>query len=393
MKQIDRRIVIVAAFIFIVGMAFGLMKFLIAQKEKPVKQAPVVAKRLVKAEKVKYKTIISPVFATGRIASVNEIDIIAEASGKILKSNISLKKGAEFSKGDVLFTIYPDEAILAIKAKKSKFLNSLANLLPDIKIDYPEYDIQFKEFFTSIDVNKKLPNFPEFKSEKLEIFLASRNVLSDYYGILKDELQLSRHTVVAPFKGTYSDVYLEAGAYTNMGGRVAHAIQTDVLELELPLEKQDAEWVKIGDKVKVASASRNNNWQGKVVRKSRFVDQNTQSLGVFIRINNSKEKPVLVGEYLKATLPGRSVRNVMEAPRNAVFNSNEVFVVKEGSLQKKIINVIKVNEKTLIFDGLKEGEMMVMQPLINVLEGTLVEILGQQKEGKPSKKGTKSKKD
>ncbi|MCK5168851.1 MAG: hypothetical protein KAQ75_03145, partial [Bacteroidales bacterium] len=75
------------------------------------------------------------------------------------------------------------------------------------------------------------------------------------------------------------------------------------------------------------------------------------------------------------------------------FNSNEVFVVKEGSLQKKIINVIKVNEKTLIFDGLKEGEMMVMQPLINVLEGTLVEILGQQKEGKPSKKGTKSKKD
>ena len=393
MKKIDRRIVIIAALIFIVGMAFGLMKFLIAQKEKPVKQIPVVAKRLVKAEKVKYKTIISPVFATGRIASVNEIDIIAEASGKILKSNIPLKKGAEFSKGDVLFTIYTDEAVLALKAKKSQFLNSLANLLPDIKIDYPEYDIQFKEFFTSIDVNKKLPKFPEFKSEKLEIFLAGRNVLSDYYGILKDELQLSRHTVVAPFKGTYSDVYLEAGAYTNIGGRVAHAIQTDILELELPLEKQDAEWVKIGDKVKITSASRNTNKQGKVVRKSRFVDPNTQSLGVFIRINNSKEKPVLVGEYLKATLPGRSISNVMETPRNAIFNSNEVFVVKEGTLQKKIINVIKVNEKTLIFNGLKEGEMIVTQPLINVLEGTLVEIIGQQKDEKPIKKGKKTKKE
>lgn len=393
MKQIDRRIVIVAAFIFIVGMAFGLMKFLIAQKEKPVKQQQLVSKRVVKAEKVKYQTIISPVFATGRLTSVSEIDVVAEASGKILKSNIPLKKGAEFSKGDVLFTIYTDEAVLALKSKKSQFLNSLANLLPDIKIDYPEYETQFRKFFTSIDVNKKLPDLPELKSEKLEIFLASRNVLSDYYGILKDELQLSRHTVVAPFKGTYSDVYLEAGAYTNMGGRVAHAIQTDVLELELPLEKFDAEWVKIGDKVKVSSASRNTNWQGKVVRKSKFVDPNTQSLGVFIRINNSKEKPVLVGEYLKANLPGRSVSNVMEIPRNAVFNSNEVFVVNDGILQKKIINVIKVNEKSLIFNGLKEGEMIVMQPLINVLEGTLVEIQGQQKEGKSTKQGTKSKKE
>lgn len=393
MKQIDRRIVIVAAFIFIVGMAFGLMKFLIAQKEKPFKRPAVVAKRLVKAEEVKYKTIISPVFATGRLTSVSEIDVIAEASGKILKSNIPLKKGAEFSKGDVLFTIYTDEAILALKAKKSKFLNSLANLLPDIKIDYPEYETPFSEFFTSIDVNKKLPEFPEFKSEKLEIFLASRNVLSDYYGILKDELQLSRHTVVAPFNGAYSDVYLEAGAYTNMGGRVAHAIQTDILELEVPLEKIDAEWVKIGDKAKITSASRNTNWQGKVVRKSKFVDPNTQSLGMFIRINNTNENPLLAGEYLKATFPGRSVKNVMEAPRNAVFNSNEVFVINNGRLQKKIINVIKVNENTLIFNGLTEGELIVMQPLINVLEGTLVEIQGKQKEGKPSKKATKSKKD
>ncbi|MBU8893514.1 MAG: efflux RND transporter periplasmic adaptor subunit [Bacteroidales bacterium] len=393
MKQIDRRIVIVAAFIFIVGMAFGLMKFLIAQKEKPFKQQAVVAKRLVKAEEVKYNTIISPVFATGRLTSVSEIDVIAEASGKILKSNIPLKKGAEFSKGDILFTIYPDEAILALKSKKSQFLNSLANLLPDIKIDYPEYDTQFREFFTAIDVSRKLPEFPKFTSEKLEIFLASRNVLSDYYGILKDELQLSRHTIVAPFNGTYSDVYLEAGAYTNTGGRVAHAIQTDILELEVPLEKLDAEWVRSGDKVNIYSESRSTKWQGRVVRKSKFVDPDTQSQQLYIRLSNSKEKPLLVGEYLKADFPGRSIKKVMAAPRNAVFNTDEVFVIKEGQLQKKVINVIKVNESTLIFNGLKEGEMVVMQPLINVLEGTLVEIHDQQKKEKPAKKNAKSRKD
>ncbi len=391
MKKIDRRIVIVVAFIFIVGMAYGIMKFLIAQKEEPFRRPAQVAKRFVKAEEIKYGTIISSVSASGRVSSISEIDIISEASGKILTSNVPLKKGAEFSKGDVLFTIYPDEAILALKAKKSKFLNSLANLLPDIKIDYPGYDIEFKEFFTSIDVNNKLPKFPEINSEKLEIFLASRNIISDYYGILKDELQLSRHSVFAPFNGTFSEVYLEAGAYTNMGGRVAHAIQTDILELEVPLEKFDAEWVKIGDKVKVFSESKNAKWQGIVVRKSRFVDPETQSQAIFVRVNNDIKKPLLVGEYLTTTFPGHPIKKVMEVPRNVVFNSNEVFIVEEGKIHKETINIIKINEKSLIFNGIEEGKILVMQPLINVLEGTIVEIQGDEKpkskEGKKKPEG------
>lgn len=387
MKQIDRKIVIIAAFLFIVGMAFGLMKFLIAQKEEPFSRPPIVTKRFVKAETIKYITIISPVSATGRLTSISEIDVVAEASGKIIASKIVLKKGSKFSKGDVLFTIYPDEAILALKSKKSQFLNTLANLLPDIKIDYSEYESEFRSFFNSIDVNKKLPEFPEFESEKLEIFLASRNVLSDYYGILKDELQLSRHTIVAPFDGTYSEVYMESGAYTNMGGRVAHIIQTDELELEVPLEKFDAEWVKIGDQVKVYSASRDGEWQGKVVRKSQFVDLNTQSQEVFIRIKNDKKKALLVGEYLQATFAGHPIKNAMEIPRNVVFNTNEVFIVEEGTVHKEIINIIKVNERSLIFNGIDEGKVLVMQALINVLEGTEVEILGEEKPDKEAGKG------
>ena len=67
----------------------------------------------------------------------------------------------------------------------------------------------------------------------------------------------------------------------------------------------------------------------------------------------------------------------MEVPRNIVFNTNEVFIVNDNRIHKKQINIIKVNEKSLIFNGLKPGEVVVMQPLINVLEGTQVEIQGK----------------
>ena len=204
---------------------------------------------------------------------------------------------------------------------------------------------------------------------------------------------MSRHTVIAPFDGTYTEVYLEAGAYTNTGGRVAHVIRTDELELEVPLERFDAEWVKIGDEVNIHSDRRSIDWKGQVIRKNQFVDENTQSQGVFVRVKNHMEPSLLSGEYLSASFPGHPIEHAMEIPRNVVFNTNEVFIVVENRLQKKTINIIKVNEKTLIFNGLNEGGILVMQPLINVQEGTLVEFQGSQAARTVSQPGEKPEKE
>lgn len=381
MRRIDRRIVIIVSLIIILGLAYGLMRFLILQREEPPPKRVIEARRYVKVDPVKYSTIISPVTAPGRISSVVEVDLVAEASGKILKGDILLKKGAQFSRGDVLFTIYPDEAELALKAKKSQFLNVLAIMLPDISIDFPQHEEAFLKFFSSIYIDEPLPDFPRINDEKLRIFLAGKNVLSDYYDIRKDELQLSRHTFVAPFNGSLTEVYMEVGAYTNTGGRIAHAICTDELEIEVPLERFDASWVKIGDPVTLHSDKRSLNWKGHVVRKSQFVDENTQSQSVFVKVRNHIEPSLLAGEYLTASFPGHPVEQVMEIPRNVVFNTNEVFVVNDNRLQIKIINIIKVNTNTLIFNGLPSGDSLVIQPLINVYEGTMVSTDTQIRSG------------
>ena len=374
MKNIDRRIIIIGSLIFIVGLAYGIMKFLIAQGEEPKMRPSKEVKRYVKAQPVSYKTVTSPVSAPGRLKPLAEVDLVAEASGKIIGSDIPLKKGSRFRKGDVLFTIYPDEVALAIKSRKSRFLNTLANILPDLAIDFPEQETTFRNFFNSVKIDKQLPPFPKVNSEQFRIFLSSRNILSEYYGIKQDELRLSRHTVKAPFDGTYSEVIMEAGAYTNTGGRVAKAIQTNVLEMEVPLERFDADWVEVGDETTIRSERRNLTWEGTVVRKNQFVDPNTQSQGVAIRIKSRQDKPLLAGEYLYAKFPGHPVEEVMEVPRNVAFNTNEVFVVEDERLKKRKIDIIKRTEETLLLRGLNEGEMLVMEPLINVSEGTKVEI-------------------
>jgi len=384
MRKIDRRIVIVVSMLIILLVAYGLMRFLIAQKEAPPVRRSVEARRYVKVEPIQYNKIAAQVSEGGRFSSISEIDIVAEAAGKIEPGQIALKKGARFSKGDVLFVVYPDEAILSLKARKSQYQNTLASILPDLAIDFPEAEESFLEFFSSIKEDKVLPPMPEIRDDKLKIFLASRNVISEYYNIKRDELQLTRRTVRAPFNGTYTDVYMELGAYTNTGGRVARAIQTDNLEMEVALKRDDAAWVNLSDPVKVISESRSLTWEGRVIRKSNFVDENTQSQAIFISIKPNKNQDLLVGEYLTAVFPVRPIENAMEIPRNSVFNTNEVFLVRQGRLAKSKIDVLKVNERTLIFNGVAEGDTIVVQQLINVSEGTLVQTDKEEK-GKQQK--------
>ncbi|TFH24152.1 MAG: HlyD family efflux transporter periplasmic adaptor subunit [Bacteroidia bacterium] len=373
MRKIDRRIVIVVSVIFILGLAYGLMRFLIAQKEEPPVRQTIESRRFVRVEPVKYTSISSSISEKGRLSSIAEVDIVAEASGKIEAGTVTLKKGASFSKGDVLFLVYPDEAILSLKARKSQYQNILAGILPDLIIDFPEAEESFSQFFATINVGKPLPPMPEIEDSKLKIFLASRNVISEYYNIQRDELQLQRHTVRAPFNGTFIDVYMELGAFTNTGGKVARAINTDHLELEVPLKRSEASWIQKGDPVTISSEG-SYTWKGKVIRKSQFVDENTQSQTIFISLPYDREQPLMAGEYLVAHFPVRPIEGAMEIPRNSVFNSDEVFVARSGRLAKERINVIKLNASTLIFNGLPEGDSVVVQQLINVSEGTLVQV-------------------
>jgi len=373
MRKIDRRIVIIVSVLFILLVGYGLMRFLIAQKEPPPVRRNIEARRYVQVEPVKYTKIAAEISEMGRFSSIAEIDIVAEAAGKIEPGQVTLKKGASFSKGDVLFVVYPDEAVLSLKARKSQYQNTLASILPDLAIDFPEAEEGFTAFFSSIAVDKPLPPMPEIEDDKLKIFLSSRSVISEYYNIQRDELQLQRRTTRAPFNGTFLDVYMELGAYTNAGGRVARAIQTDHLEMEVPVVREDAAWINIGDPVKVVSETRALTWEGRVVRKSQFVDENTQRQSIFILIQPNSAQRLLAGEYLKAIFPVRPIENVMEIPRNSVFNSSEVFVVRGGRLAKEQINVVKSNERTLIFNGIPEGDTLVVQQLINVSEGTLVQ--------------------
>lgn len=377
---------IVVALIVLLGGSAALSMLFVSMKPEPPRRPEMELRRQVKAETVSYSEITSPLSREGRVVSSSEVTLVAEASGKIESVGVPLRKGTSFKKGQLLAEIYKDEVELALKARKSRFLTTMTSLLPDVKVDFPDYLNTFETFFRAIDIEKDLPELPEVRDEKLRIFLASRNVLSEYYGIRQDEKRLSRHSLYAPFNGTFTQVNFEVGGYVNTGGQIARMIRTDQLEVEVPVENGKSKWIEIGDKVQVYSSDRSVR-PGVVVRKSDFIDRNTQSRSIFVKVENRPGDELLAGEYKLVEFPGQRIEAAMEIPRSAVFNTNEVFAVIDGKLKKQTINVLKWNETTLIFNGLEEGMKIVTEALVNVKENTPVDIFGEATPAQPQRRG------
>jgi len=251
--MLRKRLIIIIAILIIVGGAYGFMVYLNNQKEEQEQRPPEEQKRFVRAESVKYGDVTVQVIATGRLSSQQYVDISSEVQGKILAGNIRFKKGQSFKKGDLLIRIYDKEAKYNLQSRKSRFLTSIANILPDLKIDYKDSYTKWTDFFESIDITKDLPDLPEINTSQEKIFLASRNILSDFYTIKSEEERYRKHLIYAPFNGSFTQVYMEVGAIANPGSKLATTIHTGKLELEVPVETDDIQWVSDGDIVEVTT--------------------------------------------------------------------------------------------------------------------------------------------
>jgi multidrug efflux pump subunit AcrA (membrane-fusion protein) len=370
-----RKIIISMTALLIIAAATTGMMLLSGMKKNAWKMTPKERYRYVEARKVVYQTVLSEITGTGRLASLEQVDIITEMRGPIMPGSVPLKKGQSFKRGDLLFKIDSREARFALIARRSRFLSVVARLIPDIQVDFPTRYNDWKDFLNALDIEKELPKLPFLSSPKEKIFLAGRNVLNDYYAIKSDQVTLKKYAVFAPFSGTYTDVFLEAGTTAAVGSKVGAIIRTDKMELEVHLNVAGAQWVHVGSQVDVTDNSSTRKWLGKVVRKAKFVDQTTQSIAVFVQLKSPGSQPLLKNIFLKASFHGVAMEHTMEIPREAVFNHDQVYVVdNDNRLKKKQVKLHFVKDGTVVVSGLEEGAQLVTESLLDATESTKVTI-------------------
>lgn len=371
-----RKLISLALVIIILGGAFYFFAVLANQKKEPPQRKMPEVKNYVKAQKFQPGTVETTIEAYGRVVSSQSINLIAEVGGKLIEGNVPLKQGQSFKKGQLLYRIYSEEQQLNLKAQKSRFLNTLASILPDLKIDFSESYGKWQKYFDQVELDENIPQIPEASSSKEKTFLATKSILSDYYAIKSAEENLKKYTIYAPFNGSIKSVSLQIGAVVNTGANVASLIRTDELELEIACEVRDINFIEIGKKVDViAETPTYQKWEGRVSRIADFVDANTQSIGVFIAVKNKKSGEVREGSFLMASIPGKKVEGAIRVARSIIKNKDEVFIVQDGVLKTKQIKIHKLNENSAVISGLEEGAVLVTDMPSNASENMKVEII------------------
>jgi multidrug efflux pump subunit AcrA (membrane-fusion protein) len=323
-----------------------------------------------KVKNSKLKNIIS---STGRVVSLNNITISSQVQGRLVGNN-TFKKGNKINQGDIIFSVRNTDLVLLIEAKKSLFMSLVSASLSDINLDFNNEYAKWDNFFNAIDLKNNLPDFPEMNTSKEKNFIISRKILAEYLSLKADEEKLSKYTVLAPFDGIITKSYTDVGANVNPGTPVVDFIRKGIMEVELTVNKSEIQFININDTV--FFTENNEIFIGKIIRKSEFINTNTQNISVFATLTDNASS-LLNGMYLDAEIITKGTEKTFRLSRRAVFDKNKVFILDSNKrLEIMKVDIIAFEANTVIIDNLIDEMLIVNEPLINSTEGDKVkEIL------------------
>lgn len=155
---------------------------------------------------------------------------------------------------------------------------------------------------------------------------------------------------------------------------VIKVLREGKLEIEIPVLSKNLPLLKKNQIVEL-KANKNQKIEGTISRIGNYINSETQTVPVFVKISDSKIA-LYNGMYLESTIRCESNEMSMIIPRTAIFSDEKVYVVGEDNkLVETKIEISTYQDKTVLVTNLKNGTKVVSEAVVNVKEGSEVVIL------------------
>ena len=306
-----------------------------------------------------------------RVQSTNSVQIQPEVSGVLLKADFRLRPGQSFKKGDVLFRIENVLISNNYKAKVSEIMKLMSQALPYLKSDSPK-TIKRWELFLKTLSKYSWASMPEKLNFKEKMILSRFDILETYSDLLNLKYQNQKHIFKAPFMGQVVEASVFPGDVVRPGQIISKISQMDSLEVKINLAIQDKEHVRLGDVAELSFDELPNTYMPKVKRIGHFVEKSTNSIPVYLGLNNLQMEviPGMVGLLRLAFYQGDST---IQIPIDALKES-ELWVVRDSLLQKARVQVQRKNlQYAYILGGVGTRDLIVTEFRDSYLDSTKVQ--------------------
>ena len=366
--------------LFITGAIYGA-KMIINSKSK-TRKAPSKVIKTVFVDTVKNTSIPIIIPANGNLVAKRRVEIYSEVQGIFKPGSKLFKPGEKYQKNEAFISINDTEYYANVQLAKSNLYNSIAAVLADLRLDFPEVFLKWEAYLKSYDLNKPTPKLPKMVSEKENYFITGRSIVSNYYTVKNLEQRLSKYTISAPFKGILTEALVTEGTLIRSNQKLGEFIDPSVYEMEVSLSKTFASLLDVGETVELNNLEHTKKYSGIVSRVNGSINSATQTIAVYIEIKNSSLKE---GMYLEANLNAKKEKNAIEINRGLLLDENKIFIVRDSVLDMIDVKPVYFSDTKVVLKDIPDGTIILSSPFPGAYVGMIVKPLQVQKENTPLK--------
>ncbi len=206
------------------------------------------------------------------------------------------------------------------------------------------------------------------------------------------KLNLSRTSIALDDDVRVLSESVDVGQYVAPGQVIATVYGVGAMDIVVMVDDRDLAWFDVpglspsstgagvGASVTIVAdfAGRSFEWSGRAARMGGQVDVQSRLVPVIVEVADpfaqaDGRPPLVPGMFVKAIIHGRTVPNLLIAPRHAVHDGDTVWVVRGGRLRVVKVDLARATRQTAyITAGLRDGERIVTSLLDTITDGMKV---------------------
>ena len=344
-------------------------------------------------ESVTRGNVEKTVIASGSVESVNEVNVGAQASGKITK--LYVKLGQEIKKGEMIADIDSTTQINTLNTKKAALVSYQAQL----KAKKTAYDVALSSYnrvsklytqrATSLDsVNTAKSTLDNAKAEMEAI---EANIKQAEIEVNTAETNVGYTKITAPMDGTVISVPVSEGQTVNANQTTPTIVtiaDLSKMKIKPEISEGDITKVKAGQEVSFTILSDSQTVYHSVIDSVDPANTTTSDSSSTSSLGSSSSSTTSAIYYYANVLidnPDRTLRIGMTTENNIkIANAKDVLLVSNMAIQKRdgksFVNVLNDKNqpepreveigvqndfKTEIKSGLNEGEKVIVSQVAN----------------------------
>lgn len=359
---------------------FAALSVLVVFSTEPEPKREAATKRtamlvdVIAAEQGSFKPIIS---AMGTVKPAQDVVLRPRVGGMVISLSENFVPGGFVKKDEVLVQIDPSDYQNQLAQRKSE----LAQAETALSIEMGEQEIAKRDY---AGLSQKLSELQKsLVLREPQLNAARARVAAAKASVLQAELELERTKVRAPFDAQILERNANLGSQISSNDAVAHLVglQSYWVEATVPLNKLPRISLDGSHKVKIFNRTA---WEKGEFREGRVnsiiggLEDQTRMARVLVEVDDplvrSEEsqgkQPLIVGSYVECQISSDPLDNVVKLPREYLRKQDTAWIMQEGKLSIRELDIAFLDEEfAYISGGIEGGEHIVTTSLSRVSDG------------------------